>query len=577
MKRQLSFRRVLHGAVLVSAGALLVMWMALGLAATPGGGKLPIIAGKEAVASVNGEAITLDELVRQVGAFHTGVTETKVHPPDLSALLDRIVNARLIVQEARRIGLDQQPDAKGRFDSLRLGLIKSLLVRQQVEGLTEGEPGAAEKIYRETVRELVIDSLIFPKGEDATAFSAAIKAGGDFKSLAGTAIATGKARGSAGEQTMKPAQLRPEISKVIIGLKPGEASAPLNVDDGLTIVRLVEVRYPENPEAREEARQQAVEARKQARLEEYMDTLRKRYTSVDRQVLAGLDYESKEPGLEKLRKDERVVARVKGGQPVRVKDLTAGVEAKFYHGVEGAIERKRVNEDLPQILDRILLERAIVQEAKRLNLERTEAFQSELKDQSDSVLFDSFVKKVINPEVKLENSELKKYYDDHTADYTTPEMMRIESLAFGRNQDAQSALDRLRKGADLKWMHDNADGQADPASSKSLFELKGELMTTASLPEGARKVVAGARAGDFRFYGEPGGPFYVLCVRQVVASMPQPYDAVKSDITTKMFVTKRQQKVDEWAAKLRAASDVRIFATGKVLGDLLGLGSAGGA
>jgi hypothetical protein len=44
-----------------------------------------------------------------------------------------------------------------------------------------------------------------------------------------------------------------------------------------------------------------------------------------------------------------------------------------------------------------------------------------------------------------------------------------------------------------------------------------------------------------------------------------------------MFVLERQKKVDEWTAKLRAASDVKIFAAGGALDELLGLGPAGGA
>jgi hypothetical protein len=52
---------------------------------------------------------------------------------------------------------------------------------------------------------------------------------------------------------------------------------------------------------------------------------------------------------------------------------------------------------------------------------------------------------------------------------------------------------------------------------------------------------------------------------------------VKNDIATKLFVLKRQAAVEDWAAKLRAASIVKVFASGQVLSDLLGLGPQGGA
>lgn len=562
-------------AVLASFAGVLAGWAPVSGAA--GAASLPVIAGKEAVASVNGEPVTADELLRQIGTLHAGVAETKVRRPDPSVLLNRVIQARLILQEAKRIGLDRLPEMTGKVERLRIGLVKSLLIREQVGGITEGDPAVVERLYRDAVRELTIDSLLFEEEQDAASFPAAIKAGGDFTALAGKAIAAGKARGGAGAQTMKPADLRPEVAKALEFLKPGEISAPIRLTDGFTIVRLLDIRHPEDREARRQAQQGALEARKQARLEEYTEVLRKRYTRVDRPLLASLDYESREPGLEKLRKDERVVAQVKGGAPVRVKDLTEGIEKKYYHGMEGAIERKRVNEDLPQILDRILVERATLLEAKRLNLERTDAFKASLKEQTEGVLFDTFVTKVINPEVKLESAELKKHYDEHPGEYTTPEMMRIESLAFGRYEDAQKAIDRLRQGADMKWMRANADGQAGRESYASLLQFNGDLVTTAALPAGLRKAVAGAGAGDCRFFGDPGGPFYALSIRQVVAASPQPYDSVKNDIATKLFIIKRQAAVEDWAAKLRAASNIKIFASGQVLSDLLGLGSSGGA
>lgn len=573
MKISRSCRIHLTRAVLLAVSGVL----AGGAPAFPSAARLPVIEGKQAVASVNGEPVTLDDLLLQIGALHAGVAETRTRRPDPSVLLDRVIQARLILQEARRMGLDRQPEVEAKVEQLRVGLIKSRLVGDRLNHITEGDPAVVERLYRDAVREVTVDSLLFQKEQDAESFSAAIKKGGDFAALARKAMDDGVARGGAGPQAMKHAELQPAVAQSLAAMKPGQVGAPVRLPEGSTIVRLVDVRYPEDRKARRQAEQDALEARRQASLSEYTDGLRARYASVDRGVLQSLDFQARSPGLEGLRKDERVVGRVKGGAPVRVKDLAAAVEAKYYHGVEGAIERKRVNEDLPQILDRILVERATLLEAKRLRIEHTEPFQAALKEKADGALFEFFVAKVINPGVKLDSAELKKHYDEHREDYTTPEMMRIESLAFLRYADAQAAIETIRKGGDLKWVRANAEGQAGRESFASLVQLNGDLVTVAALPAEMRKAVAGARAGDCRFSGEPGGPFYVLSIRQVVPAAPRPYDSVKGEIATGLFVIKRKAAVDDWAAKLRAASDVRIFASGEELSRLLGLGSTKGA
>jgi parvulin-like peptidyl-prolyl isomerase len=569
--------RILAAAVI--AAALPAHAATAGAAPSAPTAKLPVIDGKPSVATVNGEPITLDDLLRQIGALHSGVAEpaTQVHKPDPSALLQRIVNARLILQEARRIGLDGQPGFAEQVAALRESLIKSALVQRQVRDLQEPDPAAVTSIYRDAVREARIDSLLFGKEEDARAFVAAIRAAGDFAALSRAAIASGQARGGAGEQFLKVSDLRPEVAAVVARLQPQAVSDPIHVAEGFTVLRVAEVRYPENPAERAKAADAALQARQESRLEAYREDLRKRYTQVDHAVLDRLDYESKQPGLEALRRDTRVVARIRGGLPLTVRDLTEAVEKKFYHGLAGAIERKRVNGDLPQILDRLMLERATLLEAKRLGIERDADFLAALRDRTNGLLFEIFMKKVVDPEIKLQDGDLQAFYDAHRDDYSSPEMMRLEGLAFHRKADAEAALARLRQGADIKWMRSNAAGQVDPGSDPSLLQFNGALLAVPSLPEEIRRALAGAAAGDCRYEGETAGPHYVLCVAERVASQPQSFDTVKDDIARQVYGRKRQEAVEGWAVKLRQASEVKIFATDAALREILGLRGVEGA
>jgi parvulin-like peptidyl-prolyl isomerase len=527
---------------------------------------------------VNGEPITLEEVRRQIGSLHEGIAEPSapVHRPDPSALLQRIINVKLIVQEARRIGLDQLPEVKTKMETLRMGLTKSVLVQEQVRDIVAADPAEIDKRYRDNAREVKIDSLLFGKESDAQALVDKVRAGGDFKSLSATMIQAGKAKGGEGERTMKAAELLPEITQAVLAMQPGAVSAPIHLPEGFTVIKLFAVRYPENAALREQSAQEALEIKKQRRLDQYLNSLRKQYTQIDRAVLDGLDFQSPQPGLAKLRKDARVVAQVKGARPITVADLTAEVEKTFYHGVQGAIERKRINAEVPHILDRVLLERVTLLEAKRLKIEQSPAFRGNWQQRTDSLLFDSFVKKVVNPSVKPQPAALKAYYEAHLHEYTAPEMMRLENLAFPRKEDATAALEKLRKGADLKWMRANTRGLASAETPRSLPDLKGELLVTATLPEDVRKTLAGAAPGEFRFYSDPKGPFQVLAVREVVPAKPQPFDAVKSDVAAKVADQQRKEAVEDWAAKLRKASKIDVFAQGAGLNDMLGLKSGSG-
>jgi len=69
-----------------------------------------------------------------------------------------------------------------------------------------------------------------------------------------------------------------------------------------------------------------------------------------------------------------------------------------------------------------------------------------------------FLTKVVFPDVKVTEEDLKAYYEGHKNEYQFPEMMKMTSLAFGKKSDAESALAKLKKGADLAWVRSNAEG-----------------------------------------------------------------------------------------------------------------------
>ena len=551
----------------------------LAAVATVAAADLPKIDGKETVASVNSEPITLEELYRQIGVVHQGVTdsEDQLKIPDPTALLDRVINAKLILQEARSIGLDELPEVAGRMERMRLGMLRNALIKEQVGEITEADTEAVERRYRDAVREWNLDSLLFEMEEDAYAFVETLEAGSDFETQATEVVDAGKATGGTGGRYLKPAELLPEVARVAAILQADEVSVPIRVPEGFAIVKLYSVRYPEDPAARLQAEQDALQESKRSWLEQYVADLRKKYTEVDREMLESLDYESEKPGFEKLRADQRVVAKVNGTEPVTVADLTEAIQKKFYHGVEGAIERKRINLDLSAILDRLLMERLTLREAKRLKIEETERFQNARRDLEDSLLFGVFLTRVINPDIRVDEEDLKEYYDQHIEDFSFPSMMRIDGLAFGHREDAKAALDKLRRGADLKWMRANAPRQATRETDEDLQEFRGRMLITSGLSEEVRKAVAGAVAGDFRFYAAAGGPFYVLAVREVIDAKPKPFTAVRGQIVTKVTGLKRQALVEDWSTKLRAASEIEIFASGEELGLLLGLNIAKGS
>jgi parvulin-like peptidyl-prolyl isomerase len=521
--------------------------------------KLPITAGKRVVATVNGDPITLDEFNRELMSLHRGIAEEKkVGKENSLELLKRLVNTKLIIQEAGRIGLDQLPEVKNMVDVFSRITLRELLAERQLKDV-KADPKEVEKIYQELAKEWKIKSVTFDKEDAAKKMEEEIKEGKNFDEIARQVVADGTAKGGEEGNYLSRKDLLPQVAETVSKMEAGSVSPIIPVGSGFVILKVEDIRYSESQEARDEAKREALVLKKEGVLKNYNDALIKKYVKLDKKVFDGIDFEAKEPGFQKLLEDKRVIAEIKGEKPITVGELTDYLRQQLYHGVQRAIESKKLNERKNPALEEMLYKRVFRKEALRLGIDKTEVFKNKVRDYENSVIFGAFIQKAIVPDIKLKEEDLKAYYDDHIKEYTFPAMMKINSLVFAKREFAEKAVEKLRKGTDFQWLMENAEGQVDKSNSKDVLNFEGKFLTTKDLPEGVLKSVSGAKPGDFRLYESPEGYFYVLAIKDIIPAKPQPFEEAKKKIVKIVFDDKLKKAVEEWAEKLRAVSDVKVY------------------
>ena len=520
--------------------------------------ELPLVKGKKVVASVQGEPITLAEFEQQVSALKRGRPPGATVERDQElALLGRMINMVLIVQEARRMGLDKLPEVRQVIDANARVMLREELVERVVKDV-KADPQAVEKIYRASVQEWKVSAALFAQEEPAQAMAAELKAGKSFDELGKTYLDQGKATKAEQGTVLTRQAMDPDLGRVVSGMAVGAISPVVRTHAGFVIVRLDEIRYPDNAAARAQAEQIVLTAKRKEVVSAFDEALRKKYAKVNRALLDRLDFEAKTPGFEALLKDRRVVAEVKGETPVTVGDMAESLKFQFFHGTTMAAERKKVNVKKEQILDGLLHRKVFRKEALRLGLDKTDSYRGKLKEFETATLFGTFLRKVVAPGIQLTEEEIKAYYDEHRQQYSSPEMVRIRSLVFADRKDAETAAESLRQGADFQWVASQASGQVDP-NAADVMSFDSRPIMTSELPDEVRKAVAGAAAGDTRLYAGPDRRVYVLAIQDVVGAQPQPYEEVRREIAEKVLDVKLQQAVEEYAAKLRALSVVEVY------------------
>lgn len=514
------------------------------------------------VAKVNADCITLKELGDAVMTSHEQRMEQTAGKINYNEILNRLVTSRLILQEARDMGIDELPQTKEAVANYKKRLLREMTIKRSVNDV-KPDQGEVDRIYKDLTREWQIKSVLFDQEDDAKKMLEEIKAGKSFEELAGKAVEDKKAKGNEPEEFVRPDTLLPYVAEVVAGMEAGKVSPVVKIhagkaNSGYSVIKLVDIRYVDNDEAKEKAGQEALTKAKGMMFDNYKKALIGRYVKVDKKLLNSIDFTAKKPGIERLLKDKRILGVVRGDKPITVGILANELKSSFYHGVKIAIEEKRINEKKYEVLSGMIEKALLEKEAFKQGIDRTDEYRKKVDEYLDSILFGMFIEKVVAPDIHLGKEDIEAYYKEHLSEFSSPEMMRISSLAFKKKEDAENAAGKLGKGTDYNWLVSNAEGQVEK-DAKGLLVFEGNLITVKSVPEGIQKVLAGAKAAEVKIGKGPEGYYYVLLIKQVVPSQNEDLEKVQEGIAKQIYEKKLKDSVEEWGARLRKAGDVKVY------------------
>lgn len=511
-----------------------------------------------AAAAVGDEVISVGQLSRALATMHEtqkdgGAPASK----DFRPILDRLVNARLLIAEAREMGVADLPEVKKAVTNFeKVGARER--VQEHATRDVRPDPKEVEESYKEMVRELKVRSVLFTRQSDAIAFHKAVKGGGDFVALVKKAVADKKAKGDEEAQFVRVTKMLPQIGVKLVKLKPGEITEPIQLKEGFSVARVEGTRFPEgDAEARAEAERRSLISQKKLVLQKYYDGLVKRFATIDRKLLDRLDFQKK-PGIAEFEKDKRIIARVQGAEPITVGELATNVRLQFFHGVDRAVNERKVNKQIEPTFDAILSDRIVPLEARRLGILDSAEYKRAHLAQEEGATFSLFVSQAIVPQVKVTEKDVRAYYDSHKKEFAYPMFYRLDGLGYESAKDAQAALEKLRAGTDLKWLKANTTGQL-PAE-KAKYGFGGTLVAATAIPDALRKQLVTAKVGDIRLFTE-GEQSYVVRVADVTPESQKPFDEVKGGIQDKLFYEKVNAAVADYAGKLRKVRPVKVFIT----------------
>ena len=126
------------------------------------------------------------------------------------------------------------------------------------------------------------------------------------------------------------------------------------------------------------------------------------------------------------------------GDPITEGEIALQMQTLPHMFIEG-----RDDEVRQAVVERIVQQRLVVEEAKKMDVETDPEFQSQLKTIKENLIFNFVISDILDRE--LTPTKMKQYYEDHGFEYAFPSV-KAAHILVKTEDEAKSIIKRLDKG-----------------------------------------------------------------------------------------------------------------------------------
>ena len=195
------------------------------------------------VALVNGRQITQTEFEARWGELAEATKARYEKEGGKRRFLDELITRELLMQEARKLGLDQNDAIRDRAQRYKEQLILDELLKDRIKAKIELSSEELNAFYEQHAQELLtplkvrVSQMLLPNISAAKDLERQINQGGHFAQFAQRYSIDEKSKAKGGDLgPYRKDLVVAEVDEVIQTLKPGFVSAPIKTDAGYYLV-----------------------------------------------------------------------------------------------------------------------------------------------------------------------------------------------------------------------------------------------------------------------------------------------------------------------------------------------------
>jgi len=496
---------------------------------------------RRVLALVDGDPLERADLEYALQIAHRREKLTDAGELDISSFVERLIDEKLIIQEAERMGMGNSADIIDKVNAYILRESVVLLFNNEVKGSVSASEDEVRQYYSEQYRKFTLGIIEVDSREKASTIEDLLLQGSQFSSLANE---FSKTRLRDGMTELEFRNMKPFMQDVVQVLKVGDVSDIIAVDGHYYIVELVNEREaPEDGfgEARDGIEQKIKAMKAQKRSDEYLKMLRKKaHVKMNEDILSSMETDKGDEAMEKWAMDERLI--------VTGDTISLSVQeyvSKFLQKDKDSAERR-----LNNWVDRKLVDI----EALSRNYAEQPGLREQVKRYKNQLIKNNFMNRVLAPQIKVSEEEIMDYYQLHLSDFEKPVEFRIQQITLNSEAEGEDAIQHLQQGADFAWV-------AKKMSQDATSGLGGMVgwVSKAKLPEEAREVVSALEIGEVSPLLKIGDYYRIYRVQNKTDKAIKEFDEVKPLVYRKLSRDKFAKLYQHYLEGLKKEAEIIVY------------------
>ncbi len=209
--------------------------------------------------------------------------------------------------------------------------------------------------------------------------------------------------------------------------------------------------------------------------------------------------------------------------------------------------------DKNMLLDQMISEKLLIQEAIILGLEEDNNVLEQIKKMTEQILVQALIEKEILDKVDVTDEEVLEYYEQNKLNFTEKEQIHLLNILVESEEEAQDILEQLKAGEDFSGIAiEKSTGPSAAQGGDLGYVAKGTI-----IPE-IEEVIFALEVEELSGVVKTDFGFHILKIADKKPEIVKTLEEVKEEIIQTVLPTKQKEAFDDLLKGLKDKVEIEI-------------------